>query len=177
WKNRFDLPVMARLPIQIDIDKLKAEMKDFIHNRSWDGLGAEYSSLCESHQRLPKMFFTREELELHGCISDLNWEYSSYKQLALTEFDKNYSLSNRTEMSGSLWDTRIAKKNPKADERWFRKKVKNLPPYMSEIIDQLGGVHRSRIAALAPGARVKPHIDYDTLYGIRLHIALETNSE
>jgi hypothetical protein len=28
---------------------------------------------------------------------------------------------------------------------------------------------------LAPQSEIKPHIDYDTIYGVRLHIAIETN--
>ena len=39
------------------------------------------------------------------------------------------------------------------------------------------GAHRTRFANLAPKSEVKPHIDYDTLYGVRLHIALSTNDE
>jgi len=40
-----------------------------------------------------------------------------------------------------------------------------------------GKIHRTRFAKLAPHSSVKPHIDYDTLYGVRLHIAFETNDD
>jgi len=39
-----------------------------------------------------------------------------------------------------------------------------------------GKVHRTRFAKLSPHSEVKPHIDYDTLYGVRLHIAFENNA-
>jgi len=175
WKSRFELPVLKRLNLTVDLERLKAELGDFASGKVWDGLGSDYASLCETHTRLPKMFFTEQELEGVSCVCDIDFTKSSYQQLSLTEFDDTYSLDERTEKSGSAWDERVAKQKPEADERWFRKLKTDVPPYMREILASFPGSHRARFALLAPHSNVKPHIDYDTLYGIRIHIALETN--
>lgn len=176
WKGRYELPVMARLDsISFDINRLREELAVFAGDKVWDGLGSDYAHMCETHTKLPKMFFKEEELNKVDCVCDLDWEKTSYQQLSLTEFDDTYDLSQREELSGSAWDTRVAKKDPKADERWYRKVKDDVPSYLREVLDTFPGAHRTRFAGLAPNSEVKPHIDYDTLYGVRLHIALETN--
>lgn len=175
WKGRYELPVIARLNIRFDIEKLKEELKQFSSNKIWDGLGSDYAHMCETHTKLPKMFFKEEELENVNHVCELNWQESSYQQLSLTEYDDTYDLSSRQEKSGSAWDSRIAKKDTRADERWYRKVKDDVPPYLKEVLSYFPNFHRSRFALLAANSEVKPHIDYDTLYGIRLHIALETN--
>ena len=177
WKSRFELPVIRRLNIRFDIDRLRKELSVFAKNKVWDGLGSDYAHMCETHTKLPAMFFKEEELAGVDCVCDLDWEHTSYQQLSLTEFDETFDLSQRVELSGSAWDTRIAKHNPKADERWYRKIKDDVPPYLREVLNTFNGAHRTRFANLAPNSKVKPHIDYDTLYGIRLHIALETNQD
>lgn len=175
WKNRHELPVIYKLDYNFDITKLKEELNIFAKDKIWDGLGSDYAHMCESHTKLPKMFFKEEELSKVESICELNWEETSYQQLSLTEFDETYDLSQRTEVSGSAWDTRIAKKDPKADERWYRKVKDDVPPYLREVLNTFQGSHRTRFANLAANSEVKPHFDYDTMYGIRLHIALDTN--
>lgn len=177
WKGRHELPVIARLDYRFDIERLREELAHFSANKVWDGLGSDYAHMCETHTKLPKMFFKEEELKEVDCVCDLDWETSSYQQLSLTEFDETYDIKQRTELSGSAWDTRIAKKDPKADERWYRKVKEDVPSYLREVLNSFTGAHRTRFANLAPHSEVKPHIDYDTLYGVRLHIALETNEE
>ena len=177
WKNRWELPVIKPLDFRVDINRLRTELSDFSKGKVWDGLGSDYASLCETHTKLPKMFFKDEELEGIDCVCDLDWEKTSYQQLSITEFDEEYDLSQRTEKSGTVWDERIAKHKKDADERWFRKIKEDVPPYMREIMQMFPGAHRARFSTLAPRSTVKPHIDYDTLYGIRIHIALETNDQ
>lgn len=176
WKNRHELPVLKRLDLTFDIERLRREVRAFESGKVWDGLGSDYASLCETHTRLPRMFFAEEELAGVNHVCDLDWTRTSYQQLSLTEFEENFCLESRAEESGSVWDRRIAKGRPDADERWFRKLKTDVPPYLAEVLASIKGAHRARFARLAPGRRVKPHIDYDTLYGIRLHIALETNA-
>ena len=175
WKSRFELPVIKRLDIRFDINRLREELAEFAADKVWDGLGSDYAHMCETHTRLPKMFFKEEELNSVDCVCDLDWEHTSYNQLSLTEFNKDYDISKRTELSGSRWDTRIAKHDPKADERYYNKIKEEVPPYLREVLESFPNAHRTRFAKLAPNSIVKPHIDYDTLYGVRLHIALDTN--
>ena len=177
WKGRYSLPVIAKLDYQFDIVRLKEELAQFAGDKIWDGLGSDYAHMCETHTKLPKMFFKKEELDAVDSVCELDWEHTSYQQLSLTEFDEDYDLSQRTEKSGSAWDTRVAKHDPKADERWYRKIKDDVPAYLTEILQSFPGVHRTRFAKLAAHSTVKPHIDYDTLYGVRLHIALDTNDE
>lgn len=177
WKSRFELPVLKRLDFRIDIDRLRSELKQFEQGKVWDGLGTDYESLCETHTKLPKMFFKDEELEGIERVCDLDWHKASYQQLSLTEYDESFELSQRTEKSGSNWDNRIAKHKLTADERWFRKVKDDVPPYMKEILAMFPNSHRARFSLLSPNSEVKPHIDYDTLYGIRVHIVLETNDQ
>jgi Aspartyl/Asparaginyl beta-hydroxylase len=177
WKGRYELPVIRRLDIGFDIGRLKAELKEFASDKVWDGLGSDYASLCETHTKLPKMFFKDEELEGISHVCELDWEHTSYQQLSLTEYDESFSLDQRVEKSGSAWDNRIAKGKTEADERWFRKVKQDVPPYLREVLAAFPGSHRARFANLAPHSEVKPHIDYDTLYGVRLHIAFDTNED
>lgn len=178
WASRFDLPVIKKLNLSFDIEKLQEELKDYSKNKVWDSLGSDYSTLCESHTKLPKMFFKDEELLNVNCIQELDWEKVSYQQLSLTEFDDTFALDQRTEKSNTNWDDRVAKHNHGADERWFKKIKSDVPPYMKEILAQFDGkAHRARFANLSANSSVKPHIDYDTTYGIRLHIAVNTNDQ
>ena len=175
WRGRWEVPVLGRLGISVDIDRIRAELAEYSQGKTWDGLGNEYSNLCETHTRLPKMFFREEETASVECVCDLDWANTSYQQLSLTEFDPDWHVSQRTELSGSRWDKPIRKWPEQADERYYRKILPDVPDYMREVMAMLPNAHRSRFSSLAPGAEVKPHIDYDTLYGIRVHIAIDTN--
>lgn len=180
WQKRTELPVFKRLEqFQFDPVKLKDAYEEFSNTKTWDGLGNEYASLCETYTRLPKMFFKEEELEGVDCVCDIEWEEASYQQLSLVEWDESFSLDKRTEKSGTRWDTTIAKRDPKADERWFRKRVVDTPEYFNYVLDTIGKdiVHRTRFAKLSPKSEIKEHIDYNTEYGIRLHIPIITNKK
>ena len=96
WKGRHELPVIKKLDYQFDIEKLKLELNEFAKEKVWDGLGSDYAHMCETHTKLPKMFFKEEELNGVDHVCDLDWEASSYQQLSLTEFDEKYDLSKRT---------------------------------------------------------------------------------
>jgi aspartyl/asparaginyl beta-hydroxylase (cupin superfamily) len=174
WKSRYELPVISKLNLSIDINRLKKEVDEYTKNKEWNGFGNEYYHLCKSYTIIPKTFFEKAYKE-ENDICKINWENSPYRQIGVTEYDETYSLSDRNEMSGSPWDTRVARKDKILDERWYKKFKEDLPPYLTEILNNFKNVHRTRFAELAPQSEVKPHIDYDTTYSIRLHIALTTN--
>lgn len=177
WRTRKELPVAARLPVQFDPTKLLSAFNQFSASRRWDSLGSEYINLCETHTRLPSMFFNEQELANVSHLCEMDWEKASYQQLSLTEMNPLYSLDQREQKSHSVWDQRVAKGQTGADERWYRTRLSELPEYFHEVLDKLGTktAHRSRFAKLQAGARVKPHIDYDTTYSIRVHIPIITN--
>lgn len=167
WKSRHELPPIRKLGIKFDIDRLRADLDALASNRRWDGLGAEYRNLCEIFHQLPPFF-------MEDCSQPV--DDSNYQQLALTEFDQSYSLDQRPEKSGSFWDHAHPHRNPAADERFYRKPVGDLPPYLQACLDFFRpSLHRARFAKLKANSQVKPHIDYDTRYSCRLHIPIQTN--
>lgn len=178
WKKRSELPVMQKLEeYKFDPKLLVEAYQEYTANKTWDGLGNEYANMCETYTRLPSMFFKEEELEGVDRVCDIDWEQASYQQISLVDFDENFSIDQRTEKSGTRWDNTVAKGNPKADERFFRKRHNDLPEYFHHVLDTIGKdiVHRTRFAKLAPQSSIKPHIDYNTEYGVRLHIPIITN--
>jgi hypothetical protein len=178
WKKRNELPVFQKLnQFSFDPKKLKDAYNEYVENKSWDSLGNEYSNMCETYTKLPSMFFKDEELEDVNHVCDIDWTKASYQQISLVDFDPSYDLEQRVEKSGTRWDNVIAKNNPKADERFFRKRHHDLPAYFNHVLDTIGKniVHRTRFAKLAPQSKIKPHIDYNTEYSIRLHIPIITN--
>tara|TARA_E500000318_G_scaffold112014_2_gene133395 strand:- start:1483 stop:2196 length:714 start_codon:yes stop_codon:yes gene_type:complete len=178
WKKRTELPVMQCLKeYQFDPILLSRAYQEYTANKTWDGLGNEYASMCETYTKLPSMFFNEDELEGVNLVCDIDWEQASYQQISLVDFDETYSIDQRTEKSGTRWDTTVAKNNPRADERFFRKRHDDLPEYFHHVLDTIGNdvVHRTRFAKLAPQSSIKPHIDYNTEYGVRLHIPIVTN--
>ncbi len=176
WKKHNEVPPYRRLDYQFDIDSLRRDLEIFKERqKEWDGLSSDYGGLCRSHTGLPKMFFATEELEKVSCLSEVEWSKASYAQMSLTEFDDGFSLKDRTTKSQSHWDRRIAKNDPAADERWYRRVKESVPPYLKEVLNTFEGFHRSRIARLAPHSEIKPHVDYDTTYSLRVHIPIQTN--
>lgn len=178
WKKRTELPVYKQLKqFSFDPDLLREAYQEYVNNKTWDGIGNEYAAMCETYTKLPSMFFKKEELEGVERACDIDWERASYQQISLVDFDESYNLDQRTEKSGTRWDTTVAKNNPRADERFFRKRHQDVPEYFNHVLDTIGReiVHRTRFAKLNPKSQIKPHIDYNTEYGIRLHIPIITN--
>lgn len=170
WKKRFDYPVLGKLnQFQFDPHLLFNDFEEMSANTKFNGLMAEYNGLCSTHNKLPDFFLKENQ------APDEN---ASYSQLALSAWDSDYSLEMRPERSGTLWDTTFPKKNKLADERFYRKPVEGIPPYLSLVLDTFRPyLHRARFAKLNAKSQVLPHIDYDTTYGIRLHVAIMTNAD
>ncbi len=170
-KMRRELPPTKKLDLKFDIEKLRADLHtlDTQSPGAWNGLNNEYANLCKTHSSLPKFFIGADE-DMHSN--------SSYLQLALTEFDQSFDLSQRAEKSGTVWDQKSPKNQAIADERFYRKQIAAMPSYLIEVLKYFSPhLHRSRLSKLMPGKEVLPHIDYDTTYSIRLHIPIETNPE
>jgi len=161
WKNKKELPVFKKLErFKFDINKLVDSYNEIL-SYDWDSINNEYSKFTEIHKDTTKSF-------------DKN-----YAQYALTVFDETFNLSKRKEKSGSMWDKIVAMKKPEADERFYRKRKDNLPSYLHHVLDSFGEgvVHKSRFALLPAHANIKPHIDHDTRYGVRVHIPIITNDK
>lgn len=166
-KKRNELPGIQKLNLEFDIARLRKALLEMESVQEWDGLSSEYKSLCEIFDQLPPFFMDT------NCADGT---CTNYEQLALTEFDDRFSLEQRVERSGTFWDKTSPHRNPKADERFYRKPVAHIPEYLMTILNHFSPyVHRARFAKLAPGHQVKPHIDYDTTYSVRLHIPIVTD--
>ena len=177
-KKRYELPVLKKLNVHFNINELRQSYEQFVRGKTWNALGSEYASMCEKYPNLPRCFFKDEELENVDSICNLDWKKASFKQLSLTEFDNNFKLNiEESKNNASPWGQRIALNNPKTDERWFRKIKKDVPEYLRYVLKILGDTHRTRFACLSSYSSIKPHVDYNTDYSIRLHIAIKTNSK
>lgn len=168
WKRRFDYPILKKLDsFQFEPSRLLADYKQISSKIKFNGLMTQYDGLCKTHDKLPDFFLKK------GQTPD---ETASYSQLALSQWDDNYSLDQRREKSGTLWDKTYPKGNKLADERFYKKPIDEIPPYLSSVLDKFRPyLHRCRFAKLDAKSKISPHIDYDTTYGIRLHIAIKTN--
>lgn len=162
--GRKELPCIGRLNIKFNISHLRDDLSSWAANEDWSALESEFKHLCENHQMLPPQF----------PIENKN---SGYRQIALTEYDSNKE-AKPSLIQDSFWDNRVIKDNPMADERFYNKQKPNLPNSFQEIIDFFSPhIHRTRLALLPAGHSIKPHIDYDTKYSIRVHIPIWSNSQ
>lgn len=170
WKKRNHFPLIQKIEgYQFDAKKLLSDYEKLAATLSYDGLRAEYDGLCKTHDKLPQFFLKDGEVPN---------QKASYSQLALSKWDDNYSLNSRLEKSGTLWDRVYPKNTCFADERFYRKPIDGLPVYLAHVLNEFRPyLHRCRFAKLNPNSEVLPHIDYDTTYGIRLHIAIKTNQQ
>lgn len=178
WKLRHELPIFEKLSHYQFDPQLLLEAYREAETSSWDGLVNEYSHLCQTYSGLPKFFFSEDELSSLSKCED-STSALSYQQMSFVEFDPEFSLSNRKELSGTRWDTCVAKDNKRADERWLRKRKSTTPEYFNFVIESVGSeiVHRTRLAKLKAKSSIKPHIDYNTTYGLRLHVPIVTHPE
>ena len=168
WSTRRELPGLLRLSkVRFDPVRLAQDYHSLAARSVHNGLSAQYHGLCEIHKQLPQFFLADYEQPD---------ERASYSQLALSEWDESYRLNEREEKSGTRWDYTIAKGDPRADERFYRKPVADLPEYLTSVLETFRPhLHRCRYAKLRANGSVKPHIDYDTTYSVRLHIPIVTN--
>lgn len=109
-------------------------------------------------------------------------EGEKYKQLYLTEFDQSKK-SNKVNLHNTTIFERTKRLKPdhpnylpEADERNYG--IPNL--FVDGEIKKVLNLFRSplgrvRFAYLAPGFKIKPHVDYDPSYIVRYHIPLLTN--
>ena len=182
--DRKQLPAFMKLPYQFEMEKILEAFEPFKDYRKYDDLNggsseAEYGKLCKEKRSLHGRFLHDKELKLQENEA-YNSEY--YKQLSLTEFDsKKYNIdpSNNVFKSYKISSKTDSKYyNPILDERNYTKKKDICTGYWNEILDTFKAPFtRTRFAYLAPHFSIKPHIDYNTNYSIRVHIPIITNKD
>jgi len=181
-KDRKQLPPFLKLQHQFDMRRILHAFEQFKDINLYDDLNVSnpdsaYGDFYNSSSKLEhlKKFAERNE--------DVSRGSQFYKQLSLTEFDgdkpqrrlekdtgiKTYRKS--TNPDDSCYD-------PVMDERRYTKRKDICTGYWNDILDTFKSpVTRTRFAYMAPGHSIKPHIDYNTTYSIRLHIPIITNDD
>lgn len=179
--NRKQLPLVAKLNnITVDVDSIvdHCRMNGLLDSTKYNDIkysaNSKHQAFLVSNEFCKTNFFTEDEAS--------TMEGEKYKQLYLTDFDE-------TKASGkvSLHSTNIFERTkrldpsdprylPEADELNYGVRNKYATGPLADLLDQFKGkITRVRLAYLAPGFSIKPHVDYDPSYITRFHIPLITN--
>ena len=122
WKKRTELPVYKQLTqFKFDAKKLVNAYQEYTENKIWDGLGNEYSNMCETYTKLPSMFFKDEELK-------------ELAKLSVTGDIKSARIG--AEKAGFFEDISIyaGDVNKKTKRRRIRQLASLIPSYIEEYI-------------------------------------------
>lgn len=180
--DRKQLPAFLKLPYQFDMTKVLNEFEKFSNISIYDDLNASnpdsaYGDFYNSSSKLEhlKKFASNNE--------DVTKGSQFYRQLSLTEFDGDRP-ERKLEKDTGLKTYRKSTNpedpdyDPVMDERRYTKRKDICTGYWNDILDTFKApVTRTRFAYMAPGHSIKPHIDYNTTYSIRVHIPIITNKD
>lgn len=195
-KKRQFLPLMSKLKIKIDQERLLKEFYDLGYN-NWDlynGLKSDYAS---ENGRIVRQillnYFLSDEEKKQKKEDHIIDGGEAYKMLCLTDYDekeagnkldeiklseKNPEMLSKAKMLEKIHDRGHKHYIPEADERNYTKRNEYAKGYFNEVMDMFKGkVTRTRLAVLQPGEEIKPHIDVNTDLGIRIHIPVITNNK
>lgn len=180
--DRKDFPFLQKMPMIVDVDALKAELSILETRNNWADINPEtkyYESLIKDREHLLAKF------------ADKDGKFSTYNQIVLTEFDpETYSgirdqtvdhIANESESRKYSRYRRdvleiVADQNEKNYGK-FRSLMSDLTAIEQLLTSFKNKVTRARFAKLKAGADIKPHIDNNVGYGVRYHLALETNPD
>ena len=181
-KDRKQLPAFLKLSYAFDMDKILKEFKKFENIDLYDDLNASnpdssYGDFYNSSSKLDHLKKFAEDNE------DVTKGSQFYRQLSLTEFDGDKS-ERKLEQDSNIKTYRKSTNpddpsyDPVMDERRYTRRKDICTGYWNEILDTFKSpVTRTRFAYMAPGHSIKPHIDYNTTYSIRVHIPIITNEQ
>lgn len=179
-KDRKQLPPFLKLQHQFDISRILDAFKKFEDINLYDDLNASnpdsaYGDFYNSSSKLEHLKKFAESNE------DVSKGSKFYKQLSLTEFDGDKPQRQLEQDTGIKTYRKSTNPDdpsydPIMDERRYTKRKDICTGYWNDILDTFKSpVTRTRFAYMAPGHSIKPHIDYNTTYSIRLHIPIITN--
>lgn len=161
--------------MKFNLSKIRKELEVIEKINGWNDMTEEsplVKDLIKGRQRLIE------------CFQDENGTYSKYKQILLTEFNSKRATLETNQpcatTKGISYRMDIKKADPRLNEsnynkpRWFLE----MAPELTRLLQSFRApVMRARFSNLKKGGRIKPHIDYDVSYGVRLHLAVTTNAE
>jgi len=179
--NRKQLPVVARLgSLKVDIDSVLKHclQNDLLNGDRYNDIkystNSNHQRFVVSNEFCKTSFFTEETAAL--------MEGELYKQLYLTDFDESKASEKVSLHSTNIFErTKRLRANdsrylPEADELNYGVRNKFAIGPFADILDMFEGrITRVRLAYLAAGFTIKPHVDYDPSYITRYHIPLVTN--
>ena len=177
--DRKQLPAFLKLPYKFDMEKILNAFEQFQDTSTYQDLN--YNNPDASYLQLGKEKefhlnkFIREDEQGKGA-SDF------YRQLSLTEYNGQPEDIVPSNTSIATYKTSADKSskhyNPVLDERNYTRRKDICTGYWNTILDTFKSpITRTRFAYLAPNYSIKPHIDYNTTYSIRVHIPIVTNSK
>ena len=181
--NRKELPLFGKLNLKFDIDRILKDFEPFKDTEKYLDLGdnpdAVYNHLTIEKKYHQKLFVSKEEEKQQEDRLAYHSEY--YKQLSLTDYDGpevdniEYNDTWISSYKASTFNNSSIY-NPVMDERLYTKRKDICKGYWNDVMDSFKAkVTRTRFAYLAPNFSIKPHIDYNTTYSIRVHIPIITN--
>lgn len=175
WKNRNELPSLVKLDLQVDIERLRKEVSEYIVMQQDCMEDGPYKNLRDAYgYNLSRDAYNKTNEEVD---SEFDWAEIPYKQVAVTEYDENYTV-RKDRNSGKRYDRGFMKNDKRFDERAYSKIKDDVPPYLREVISLFGeNTARVCIATTEPNGGIKPHRDYDTTFCTRYHIAINTNEK
>ena len=176
--DRKQLPAFMKLPYKFDMEQILHAFDQFQDTTQYQDLNynnpdAAYLQLGKEKEfHLNK--FIREDEQGKGA-SDF------YRQLSLTEYNGQPEDIVPSNTSIATYKTSADKSskhyNPILDERNYTRRKGICTGYWNTILDTFKApITRTRFAYLAPNYSIKPHIDYNTTYSIRVHIPIVTNN-
>ena len=176
--DRKQLPAFLKLPYKFDMEKILNAFEQFQDTSTYQDLN--YNNPDASYLQLGK----EKEFHLNKFIrEDEQGKGASefYRQLSLTEYNGQPEDIVPSNTSIATYKTSADKSskhyNPILDERNYTRRKDICTGYWNTILDTFKApITRTRFAYLAPNYSIKPHIDYNTTYSIRVHIPIVTNN-
>ena len=176
--DRKQLPAFMKLPYKFDMEQILHAFDQFQDTTQYQDLN--YNNPDAAYLQLGK----EKEFHLNKFIrEDEQGKGASefYRQLSLTEYNGQPEDIVPSNTSIATYKTSADKSskhyNPILDERNYTRRKDICTGYWNTILDTFKApITRTRFAYLAPNYSIKPHIDYNTTYSIRVHIPIVTNN-
>lgn len=173
--DRRQLPPFVKLSYQFDIDKILEEYRKMPDINSYDDVDFGKESETSYKKLLEAKLSYQEDSSLFENLK-------SGKQLALTDYNGDFDKDIKTFGKVGSYKASMIKDSkhyhPMMDERNYTKRRDICTGYWNEILDTFKApVTRTRLSCMKSGYSISPHIDYNTTYSIRIHIAVETNED
>lgn len=171
-RDRRSYPFLYRTEYKFDLDILREEAKALEEVNGWNDMKHDsdlVKNLIKGRERLTKAF------------ANDDGEYHDYEQMIVTNIEEEPDVEGGVG-AGKFEQYKLDMKRAASglDESKYGqfRDVMDVAPYTKKILNSLPDpLARVRYAKMKPHFAISPHIDYNTTYGMRYHIALHTNDK